>query len=226
MEWQVVKASVAGQDTRSQLISAAERLFAERGVDGVSLNEINRDAGQRNASALQYHFSDRAGLLKAVMDKHGPDVDARRDVLLQQYRDAGQADLRALAAALVLPVAAKLSDPDGGREFLRIFAELVNRPDPQFDVLMNEVIGTGILTWREYVDPLLSRESTEIFHTRFAAICFTHVELAARAAGRPRADDRLFTSRLIDLVAAVLATPVSKQTTELLHQRNSRRRLT
>jgi AcrR family transcriptional regulator len=221
-----VKASVAGQDTRSQLISAAERLFAERGVDGVSLNEINRDAGQRNASALQYHFSDRAGLLKAVIDKHGPDVDARRDVLLQQYRDAGQADLRALAAALVLPVAAKLSDPDGGREFLRIFAELVNRPDPQFDVLMNEAIGVGILTWRECVDPLLSRESVEIFHTRFAAIRFTHVELAARAAARPRADDRLFTSRLIDLVAAVLATPVSDQTTELLRQRNTRRRLT
>jgi AcrR family transcriptional regulator len=221
-----VKASVAGQDTRARLITAAERLFAERGVDGVSLNEINRDAGQRNASALQYHFGDRAGLLKAIMDKHGPDVDARRDVLLQQYRDAGQADLRALAAALVLPVAAKLSDADGGREFLRICAELVNRPDPQFDVLMNEAIGTGILTWRECVDPLLSRESVEIFHTRFAAIRFTHVELAARAAARPRADDRLFTSRLIDLVAAVLATPVSDQTTELLRQRNSRRRLT
>jgi AcrR family transcriptional regulator len=221
-----VKASVAGQDTRARLITAAERLFAERGVDGVSLNEINRDAGQRNASALQYHFGDRAGLLKAIMDKHGPDVDARRDVLLQQYLDAGQADLRALAAALVLPVAAKLSDADGGREFLRIFAELVNRPDPQFDVLMNEAIGVGILTWRECVDPLLSRESVEIFHTRFAAIRFTHVELAARAAARPRADDRLFTSRLIDLVAAVLATPVSDQTTELLRQRNSRRRLT
>jgi AcrR family transcriptional regulator len=221
-----VKASVAGQDTRARLITAAERLFAERGVDGVSLNEINRDAGQRNASALQYHFGDRAGLLKAIMDKHGPDVDARRDVLLQQYLDAGQADLRALAAALVLPVAAKLSDADGGREFLRIFAELVNRPDPQFDVLMNEAIGVGILTWRECVDPLLSRESVEIFHTRFAAIRFTHVELAARAAARPCADDRLFTSRLIDLVAAVLATPVSEQTTELLRQRNSRRRLT
>jgi AcrR family transcriptional regulator len=221
-----VKASVAGQDTRARLITAAERLFAERGVDGVSLNEINRDAGQRNASALQYHFGDRAGLLKAIMDKHGPDVDARRDVLLQQYRDAGQADLRALAAALVLPVAAKLSDADGGREFLRICAELVNRPDPQFDVLMNEAIGVGILTWRECVDPLLSRESVEIFHTRFAAIRLTHVELAARAAARPRADDRLFTSRLIDLVAAVLATPVSEQTTELLRQRNSRRRLT
>jgi AcrR family transcriptional regulator len=221
-----VKASVAGQDTRSQLISAAERLFADRGVDGVSLNEINRDAGQRNASALQYHFSDRAGLLKAVIDKHGPDVDARRDVLLQQYRVSGTEDLRALAAALVLPLSAKLSDPDGGREYLRIVAELVNRPDPQFDVLLDGPGGAGLLTWRECVDPLLTRESIEIFHTRFTAIRFTHVELATRAAGRPRADERLFTSRLIDLVAAVLATPVSEQTAGLLRQRNMRRRLT
>jgi AcrR family transcriptional regulator len=221
-----VKASVAGQDTRSQLMAAAERLFAERGVDGVSLNEINRDAGQRNASALQYHFSDRAGLLRAVIDKHGRDVDARRDVLLSQYRDSGSEDLRALAAVLVLPLSAKLSDPDGGREYLRIAAELVNRPDPRFDILLNETVGAGILTWRECLDPLLTRESSEVFHTRFTAIRFTHVELAARAAGPPRGDDRLFTSRLIDLVAAVLATPVSEQTTELLRQRNSRRRLT
>jgi AcrR family transcriptional regulator len=223
---EVVNSSVAGQDTRTRLITAAERLFAERGVDAVSLNEINRAAEQRNASALQYHFGDRAGLLKAVIDKHGPDVEVRRDVLLEQYRDSGVEDLRALAAALVLPPAAKLSDPDGGREYLRIYAELVNRPDPQFDVLMNEVIGTGILTWRECVDPLLTRESVEIFHTRFTAIRFTHVELAARAARRPRRDDRLFTSRLIDLVAAVLATPVSEQTAGLLRQRKTRRRLT
>jgi AcrR family transcriptional regulator len=220
-----VKASVAGQDTRSQLIAAAERLFAERGVDGVSLNEINRDAGQRNASALQYHFSDRAGLLRAVIDKHGRDVDARRDVLLSQYRDSGSEDLRALAAVLVLPLSAKLSDLDGGREYLRIVAELVNRPDPRFDILLNETVGAGILTWRECLDPLLTRESSEVFHTRFTAIRFTHVELAARAAGPPRGDDRLFTSRLIDLVAAVLATPVSEQTVVLLRQRDGDRRI-
>ena len=33
--------------TRLQLIRAAERLLAERGVDAVSLREINREADQR-----------------------------------------------------------------------------------------------------------------------------------------------------------------------------------
>jgi len=215
----VVTELAAGGDARERLLSAAERLFAERGVDGVSLNEINRAAEQRNTSAVQYHFGDRARLLKAVINKHSPDVDARRAALLQQYQDSGRDDLRTLAAALVLPLAAKLSNSDGGREYLRIVAELVNRPDPRFDVLIDETAGSSILTWRKWLDPLLTRESAVVFHTRFTAIRFTHVELAARAAARPRHDDRLFISRLIDLVAGVLATPVSEQTARLISER-------
>jgi AcrR family transcriptional regulator len=33
-------------ETRARLIRAAERLFAERGVEAVSLREINREADQ------------------------------------------------------------------------------------------------------------------------------------------------------------------------------------
>ena len=67
------------------LIAAAERLFAARGIDGVSLREINREAQQRNTTSLQYHFGDREGLLRAIMAKHGKEVDARRNALLDQY---------------------------------------------------------------------------------------------------------------------------------------------
>ena len=63
--------------TRAALLSAAERLFAERGIDGVSLREINRASGARNAIAVQYHFEDRAGVVRAILQKHQPDVDAR-----------------------------------------------------------------------------------------------------------------------------------------------------
>ncbi|MGW6525853.1 TetR/AcrR family transcriptional regulator [Streptomyces sp. NPDC054962] len=213
-------------DTRGTLIRAAERLFAVKGVDGASLNEIKRAAGQRNAMALQYHFGDRAGLLRAVLDKHLPAVDARREVLLQQYEDSGDsdrgsggdADLRSLAAALVLPAAAKLADPDGGREFLQIVAELLNRPEPLVEVVVTEE--SSIYPWRRLLEPLLTSESTAVFHTRFTAMRFCHAELAARAAARPREDDRLFTSRLVDLVTALLAAPVSEQTARLLRERN------
>src|SRR3546814_20288324 len=59
------------------LISAAERLFAERGSEAVSLREINTAAGSTNASAIQYHFGGRRGLVKAVLAKHEVDIERR-----------------------------------------------------------------------------------------------------------------------------------------------------
>jgi len=42
--------------TRQKIIATAERLFAERGIDAVSLHEITRESGQKNKSALSSHF--------------------------------------------------------------------------------------------------------------------------------------------------------------------------
>src|SRR5258706_13406180 len=105
----------SSETTRDRLISAAEQLFAARGIDAVSLREINRASGARNAIAVQYHFEDRAGVVRAVLQKHRPDVEARRHALLDQCEADGEPDLRSLAAALVRPWAGKLADPDGGQ---------------------------------------------------------------------------------------------------------------
>src|SRR5215831_7778663 len=104
---------IYARPVKLRLITAAEQLFAARGIDAVSLREINRAAGARNAVAVQYHFEDRDGVLLAVLQKHRPDVEARRHAMLDQYEADGAADLRRLAAALVRPWAAKLADPDG-----------------------------------------------------------------------------------------------------------------
>ena len=87
-------------------------------------------AGARNASALQYHFGDRDGLLRAVLAKHQHAVEARRHAMLDAYEADGGADLRALAGALVRPSAAMLADGDGGPAYLQIVADLMNRPRP------------------------------------------------------------------------------------------------
>ena len=48
---------------RQAIVEAAERLFAERGIEAVSLRDVSAAAGQRNHSAAQYHFGDRAQLV-------------------------------------------------------------------------------------------------------------------------------------------------------------------
>ena len=65
---------------RELIIVAAERLIAERGVD-VPLRDIAAAAGQRNNSAVQYHFGSRDGLI--VPYEHGATHYAR---FLEQVR--------------------------------------------------------------------------------------------------------------------------------------------
>lgn len=202
--------------TKQQLIAAAESLFAERGIEGVSLREINAAAGQKNSTALQYHFGDRYGLVRAVLRKHAPDIDALRHTMLDDYHRAGHDDLRALADALVRPSAAKLRDPEGGRAYLQINAQVLNRPELGFDERALSNTRDSINRWRQLVGPLLPDVAVRRLHHRFTAIRVSSTELARRAAATPRRDDQLFTSHLVDLVAALLAAPVSPQTAALL----------
>src|SRR5262245_66312685 len=95
--------------TRERLILAAERLFAERGIGGVSLREIGSAAGQRNNSAAQYHFDTKQGLVDAIYEYRMQSINERRLALIQQIeRENRTGDLRALVAALVHPLAESL----------------------------------------------------------------------------------------------------------------------
>ncbi len=111
--------------TRAKLVSVAERLFAENGVEGVTLQQIGKAAGQSNAAVCQYHFGDKEGLLQAILDKHIPRIVRRRHALLDELEQSGRQSLKAVVRAFIYPVAEKLSDLDGGEEFIRINAQLV-----------------------------------------------------------------------------------------------------
>jgi AcrR family transcriptional regulator len=206
------------------LIRAAERLFADRGFETVSLREITRAAGQRNTNALQYHFASRDGLLREVLGRHTRDVSTRRNALLDQYEMVGQSDLRLLVSALVLPLVAKLDDPDGGPAFLQIAAELLSRmtrpaegDDPVLIVLRDPE--NSLQRWLDLVAPMMPQEAVGApLHRRFAAVRLTHAELSRRAKDGPRPDHVLFTHQLTDVVVALLVAPVSDETKRALDQ--------
>ena len=195
------------------LVSAAERLFAECGSASVSLREINAEAGAPNASALQYHFGGRGGLVRAVLEKHEAAIDRRRHELLDAYEASGTDDLRALCAALVEPLVAELTT-EGGPGYLQLVADLYNQPNPTFDLSKVDDSTSSVARWRKLVLPLLSPEGVRL-HRRFDALRFAVSELARRAR-TGRRDHRLFTSQLIDLVLALLTAPVSEETKRLL----------
>jgi AcrR family transcriptional regulator len=67
----------AGVETRRKLLDAAEKLFAERGFDKVSLRDIT-EAAAANVASVNYHFRNREGLVEEVMGRYINAVNEER----------------------------------------------------------------------------------------------------------------------------------------------------
>jgi AcrR family transcriptional regulator len=86
------------------LLLAGEELMAERGPD-VSLRDIAVAAGQRNNSAVHYHFGSRDGLVAAIVERRQRGLEARRMHLLAEHESSGEPDsVRSLIDILVRPM--------------------------------------------------------------------------------------------------------------------------
>jgi AcrR family transcriptional regulator len=112
-------------DTPTELLRAAERLFALRGVDSVSLREIAAAAGQANHSAALYHFSNKRELINALLTRHSDAIQAGWLETLDHMAATGHETLEALVSLMVRSLVAKLDDPDGGADYLMVVAQLV-----------------------------------------------------------------------------------------------------
>lgn len=115
-----------GTDTKERLLDAAELLMAEHGIEGAELNEIHRLAGQRNRSAVAYHFGDRDGLLLAIGARRRAVANATRNRALDRLEREGEFTVRALVDAMVRPLAVHLADAQQ-RAYLVVLAEAATR---------------------------------------------------------------------------------------------------
>ncbi|NYG59878.1 AcrR family transcriptional regulator [Nocardioides daedukensis] len=215
----------AGPDARTRILNAAARLIAERGLEGVSLREITREAGQKNTTALQYHFGDREGMLRVLVDHYVPRISVRRHALLDHLLSRGEITLREGAAILVTPLIAELSD-EGGRHFLQVAAQLVNRsdalvdPDDALGALVYDPDGS-LDRWSTLIEELMPpRTAGPPLHRRFAAIRFVHLELGRRARMGVDHGGELFAAQLVDLAAAILGADLSPETRRIMDERH------
>jgi AcrR family transcriptional regulator len=155
-----------GMATRERIIITAERLFAERGILGPSLEEIGAAAGQRNKTVIQYHFGDRDGLVHAIVDFRSATTQALRATMLAEMLAEGrEPDVRSLVAAIVRPVASQLAP---GNHYAGFQAQLTAAQGP---------FGWKgeLATVREALRRLLPHLPAELFDVRWGVALDTHV---------------------------------------------------
>lgn len=131
------------ENTKTKLIRAAERLFAENGLGAVSVRDITRAAGARNESALHYHFGSKEALIRAVFADRISDIDSKRLALIADLDRSGSAqDVQQLMGATVAPMLEACLD-EGGRLYATFLMQIA--ADPRFDVdrLMDDLAPEG-----------------------------------------------------------------------------------
>ncbi|WP_245665366.1 TetR/AcrR family transcriptional regulator [Nocardia sienata] len=117
----------AGLPTDQRLILAAERLFAERGIDAVSLRSVMAEAGA-NVASVHYHFGSKDALVDALISRRSEQLHTRRAELLDAVEAAGAPDARALADAFVRPVGELAAA--GGTPWIRLVAGIMSGNHP------------------------------------------------------------------------------------------------
>jgi AcrR family transcriptional regulator len=112
-------------DTRTRLMRMGERMFAERGYNGVSLRQLTAAAGV-NLAAVNYHFASKEGLLAAIFESRcRPMNELRLQRLAECVEEKGRPPLlEQLVAAYIGPALSSSSDAAGGTTFTRLRAML------------------------------------------------------------------------------------------------------
>ena len=192
--------------TRSHILDVAEALFAEQGLDGVSLRRVNSTAGL-NPAAVHYHFGSKQKLLEAILVRRMSSLMERRAQLLARI-EAGDwpADIAHLARALVDPLAELLVEaPREGRRYLRLLAQIyASGLDTVRGLIQTEFAG-GMARWFELVcqaNPGVPRAQMAL-RTELLGQCV--VQSLAQA---PDSDARSSVQAVLDIATGALGAPV------------------
>ncbi|MBJ7357377.1 TetR/AcrR family transcriptional regulator [Nocardioides sp.] len=194
---------------RDVLVATAERLFAEQGIDAVSLRTVMAEAGT-NVAAVRYHFGTKDALVEAVVRARSEEIKAARDTLLTALEEAADPSLHDLAEAFVLPLAGMATT--GDLEWIRLVAGVTAGGHPAIAVIDEEFaeqtarLGRLLRRISPGLDPVGLRFRLTVAMTLTYRTLGDLADLRTRVAapGRPPVGDERLVAELVDAVTAVL----------------------
>jgi AcrR family transcriptional regulator len=207
------------KNTVDELLNVAERLFARHGVENVPLTRIVGSSGQRNRSALHYHFGSRAGLLAAVLDRRLRHINALRHAMLDVAAPAGGKLANAVRAMVTPLCRVALSEP-WGSDYVSILGQVTFHPRALGETVVDDANLSSVRRCKQLVEEATPQIPHEILNLRVRWLTDSIVIAVARwSRSKPKARSREAMDRLIEEIVtygvAGLAAPLRPIATAL-----------
>ena len=209
--------------TKDFLINVGEELLGRHGFDGISLREIARKAGQANNAAVHYHFRDKEGLIKAILEDRVAKIEALRRDSIGRLSSGERKDPRELMKILWLPSMA-ITSPDGSHTYCRFLLQYMLHPGTALHPAAPVAVGAGrlkvesenavssLLATVELLLAQCKHLSATIFYRRLSVLSMMFLSAVVehdniRRADRNRAAAAFDADRILDMAMAALSAP-------------------
>ena len=158
-------------DTASHLLDVAERLFAEHGIESVSIRQIVRSSGQGNLSAAHYHFGSREVLIRKLLERRMEVVDAMRHERLDRLlAQTNHPDIDALLGASIATLIEVVRIFPWGGDYVQVIAQALFNPRMKLLESIDPRAISGLTRMVSLARDALPDLPTDIFNTRMTMV--------------------------------------------------------
>ena len=150
-----------------RLKGEAQRLFANRGIDGVTVRDIAKAAGQKNPAAVGYHFGSKEALIRELIVDGAKVIDARRNAQLDALEeDGGPTRISQIVDILIYPSVNLAADGETDT-YNRFLHMLTMSHRALFDDALEGRWNSGYQRCLEHLRMLMPSQSRTIQNQRF-----------------------------------------------------------
>ncbi|MDX3901455.1 MAG: helix-turn-helix domain-containing protein [Sphingobium sp.] len=189
------KSSQRGEATRETIKLAARRLFAMRGVHGVTTREIVAATGQKNGGSLHYYFRTKEMLVRELIVDGARIIDDRRNERLDRLeRQGGPTCLRQVLEILVWPATDLGEQPGQEDSYIRFIAGLNLQDRELLDEVLSGKWNSGYQRCLAHIRRLAADVPADVLRQRlvFLSISLRSIMAARESALDHRTEHRRF----------------------------------
>ena len=207
--------------TRTRLMRAMERLCAQHGAENVTVRAVVEAAGQKNESALQYHFKNREGLIHAIHKSRFLQTQVkRRESLTQCLANNSTPSVRDLCKLMVGPTFELCRSDAGYQQWIKAFGAInASVRHPMMEIEVIEESNSILIITRHLREQLPKLDETLFDYRYLTVVRLSGLSMSNHAKEKDAfqgPDSDFFISNLVDQLAGIFTAEISSETQALI----------